>query len=273
MTSGGVTIEVRDRRETFTARAQTRIWAERPSRGNPYLADAALCHGYDHLALVQNRRFTDVLYLLFRGELPSRAQAEVLDAVMVTLINPGPRHPACRAVMNTAVSKTNPAHFLPIGLSLLSGDHLGNGEVVAAMKFLLEKTESKPGAVAGELMERSLSAEGDRKIAPGFGTRFGGVDPLTRKIAEHISGLPGAGKSLRWGSEFAKAIEGHGMGWLMPGVAAAVFNDLGFTPKAGGGLFQMMSAPGILAHGLELVGQPLTAMPFVENKDYVIERG
>ncbi|MDH5526413.1 MAG: citrate synthase [Nitrospirota bacterium] len=273
MTGRGIDTQVRDRKEVFATRSRTRIWGEKPSPANPYLADAAICHGYDHLDLIRHCGFADVLYLLFRGELPSQDQSALLDSLMVALINPGPRHPACRAVMNTAVSKTNPAHFLPIGLSLLSGDHLGNGEVAAAMKFLLENSGGDPEAVAGDLLELAPSPEGDRRIAPGFGTRFGGIDPMAGKIVRHFSVLPGAGDALRWGARFVEAIEGHGMGWLMPGIAAAVFIDLGFSPREGGGLFQMMSAPGILAHGLELVGQPLTAMPFVENKDYVIERG
>ena len=61
------------------------------------------------------------------------------------------------------------------------------------------------------------------------------------------------------------------MGWLSVGVAAAVFADLGFHPRYGAGLFQLLSAPGLLAHGMEQANKPITAMPFVSDNAYVID--
>jgi citrate synthase len=62
------------------------------------------------------------------------------------------------------------------------------------------------------------------------------------------------------------------MGWLTTGVAAAVFCDLGFQPKIGGALFQLLGAPGLAAHGLELANKPITAMPYISDENYVIEK-
>ena len=55
-------------------------------------------------------------------------------------------------------------------------------------------------------------------------------------------------------------------------IAAAVFADLGFQPRAGGCLFQLLGAPGLVAHGIELANKPITAMPFVSDENYAIER-
>ena len=55
------------------------------------------------------------------------------------------------------------------------------------------------------------------------------------------------------------------------GIAAAVFTDLGFSPRAGAGLFQLLGAPGLLAHGAELANKPVTAMPFVKDENYAIK--
>jgi citrate synthase len=60
-------------------------------------------------------------------------------------------------------------------------------------------------------------------------------------------------------------------GLLITGVTAAVFSDLGFQPKAGGSLFQLLGSPGLVAHGLEMSGKPLLAMPFVKDENYFIE--
>lgn len=139
------------------------------------------------------------------------------------------------------------------------------------MAFLRKQRKKEPAQLAHELIENcSQPREGDWHIAPGFGSRFGGVDPMAKKIADHLAGLPGNNEALQWGSEFAAALNEHSLGWLAPAIAAAAFTDLGFSPRAGAGLFQLLGAPGLLAHGVELANKPITAMPFLKDENYVI---
>jgi len=255
----------------FAHRTITQIWRETPAPGNPYLATECLCHGYDILALAAKRSFADTLFLLFLGELPSPDQAKLLETLAITLINPGPRHPATRAAMNAGVGKTDPAHILPIGLSILGGEQLGGKEVEAAIRFLRKKSTTPVNELLTELSGNQKPPEGDYHIAPGFGSRFGGIDPMPQKIIDLLLTNKACGKALRWGNDFAAALHPQNMGWLAPGVAAAVFCDLGFLPQAGAGMYQLLAAPGILAHGLELANKPISAMPFLDEDHYVIE--
>lgn len=259
------------RPDQFAERLASRVWREVPSPENPYLAERCLCHGYDLLQLMEKRDFVDVLYLLIRGELPDADQKGLLGQLMVGLCSPGPRHPATRAAMSAGVGKTEPAHILPISLSTLGGEHLGGAEVSAAMRFLRAQLRQDPKQVlAGLLPDQGPPPDGDWHIAPGFGSRYGGRDPLSGELAGRLAGLPGAGGCLAWGMRFAEALRGHGMGWLPTGVAGAALGDLGFHARAGAGLYQIMSAPGLLAHGLELANKPITAMPFVDDDHYHI---
>ena len=261
------------RKEKFSDKITTRIWLEEPSPDNPYIAQRYLCHGYDLFELMRSCTFIEVLYLLFRGELPSKNEARLLETLMIALINPGPRHPATRAAMSSAVSKTHVSHILPIAVSCLSGDHLGAGEVEKSMRFIKRSLQADPATLTHSLLgQNPKPPEGDWHIAPGFGSRFGGVDMLPQKIAESLCDQGGAGKALQWGNRFAKNLFNHSVGWLTPGIAAAAFLDLGFHPRSGPGLFQIIASPGLLAHGLELANQPITAMPFVDNQNYIIER-
>ncbi|MBU0730704.1 MAG: citrate synthase [Proteobacteria bacterium] len=265
--------KVKLRDEKFVSRASTRIWEELPSDKNPYLAESCRCHGYDIIELARKKSFVDVLFLLFRGELPTREQSELLEIMMITMINPGPRHPATWAAMNTGVGKTFPEHILPIALSAMGGAHLGGVEVSEAMRFFNKHIGKDAGQLVDELIEMAKEYDGDTHIAPGFGSRFSGIDPMPQKYATMLSSLPGSGEALKWGISFAEALKSHNMGWLATGVAAAVFCDLGFTFSAGTGIFQLISAPGMLAHGLELSGpfKPITAMPFLDGEHYVID--
>lgn len=267
--------QVRSRNEPFVARVATRIWSEQASEDNPYIASHALCHGYDLFELMEKRSFVDVFYLLFRGELPTTAEAQLLQTLMIALVNPGPRHPATRAAMNVGVGKTDPVHILPIASAILGGEFQGGGEIEGAMRFLRKQQNTDPLSFAESFTQKNnqspTATDNDRSLL-GFGRQYGGVNLLAKNIATHLLSLEGSGAALRWGCELAEQLEPQGIGWLTTGIAAAVFADLGFQPRAGGSLFQLLGAPGLVAHGLELANKPITAMPFVSDENYVIER-
>jgi len=264
-------VHVRRRDESFAQRSVTKIWEEVASAENPYLTENCRCHGYDLFELVEKRGFADVLYLLFQGELPSAEKSRLFEALMIALINPGPRHPATRAAMCAGVGKTETAQILPVALTVLGGNHLGGAEVEEAMRFLRKESKGDPLRAAMEL-PASPAREGDWHPVPGFGCRFGGVDPLPRKILQALLKQPGAGRCMHWAWNFSEGLKPRDMGILSTGLAAAVFADLGFQPRVGPGLFQLLNAPGLLAHGAEMANKPLTAMPFIKDEDYVIER-
>jgi citrate synthase len=265
---------VKSRGDAFVERAATAIWEETAAEENPFVAESCRCHGYELLDLIKKRSFVDVLYLLLKGELPTQFQRELLESLMIGLCNPGPRHPATRAAMNAAVSKTYVGELLPIGLLTLSGSHLGAAEVEGAMRFIRKSRCSDPGEAARALRDGArVAVEGDRHIAPGFGSCYGEVDLITARVATLLVELPGAGAALRWASGFAHGLRDDGMGWLPTGLAAAVFLDLGLHPRVGPGLFQLVSAPGLLAHATEMAPRPMTAMPFLPSDRYIDESG
>ncbi len=263
--------KVQTRGDVFATRTVTKIWQEEPSGENPYLAQRCRCRGYDLFDLMEKRGFADVFYLLFTGELPTADQARILKTLMIAFINPGPRHPAARASMYAGLGRTNTAYILPVALTAMGGEHLGAAEVTAAMRFFSKRVKDAPQKVAEDLLQKAAPPEeGDWHIAPGFGVRFGGIDPMPRKIAKKIAELPGGGEAMKWAGAFVDALEPYGIGWLSTGVCAAVFTDFGIPAREGAGLFQLISGPGLLAHGLELADKPLTALPFLDEEHYVI---
>ncbi|MBK6289179.1 MAG: hypothetical protein IPJ33_06620 [Gammaproteobacteria bacterium] len=253
----------------FAARVRTRIWEEAADPVNPYLAASARCHGYALEDMVGQLDFADTLFLLLRGELPDAAEAQLLQRFLVAFCNPGPRHAATRAVMNAAASGTRSTSLASIGLATLGGDHLGSSEVERCMHFIARHRGTDPQALAAAL-PGVAPTPGDIRVAPGFGTLFGDIDPFAAGLAELFCATAVANGALDWGNRFAAAVRPGGSGWLVPGVAAAVAGELGFGPAAGGMLYQLASLPGLMAHGLEMAGQGIAAMPFVPDQLYTM---
>lgn len=265
-------LKTEKRKEEFSLKIPTRICKEIPDKNNPYVAKTVRYHGYEHSDVLNNCSFIETFFLLFYGELPKREQAEILEKLMVSLINLGPRHPATRAAMYSSVSKTNAGNVLPIGLSILSGSVNGAGEVESSMRFIRKNLKNNPQKVAETLKTKLLkNRKEDLIIAPGFGQYFQAADPIVSCAVELMLSLDGAGEALQWGHDFSESIADFNMGWLRTGLAAAVFCDIGFQPRAGTGLYQLIVAPGILAHALEVSNKSLNSMPFPGDENYVFE--
>jgi citrate synthase len=187
---------------------------------------------------------------------------------MIGLINPGPRHPATRAAMAAGVGKTLPVHIIPIATAIMGGDHLGAGEIEGSMKFLQRSKKFDPQEYGNETSNSPFENE---RIVPGFGTRFGGIDLISQQMLEKLVSYTEPNSLIHWAHKFSSSLNQKGFGILSTGLAAATFSELGFQPKVGTLLFQLLSAPGLAAHGLELANKPITAMPYVKDEDYVIE--
>src|SRR5205814_8308814 len=109
-----------------TEKVLTRIWLEEPEPDNAFATRAAYCHGFDVYGEMLGRAsWSDMLYLLFLGETPSRQQATLLNALAVALANAGPRDPAVHAAMCAGVGGSTAAASLMAALAVGAGQHTG----------------------------------------------------------------------------------------------------------------------------------------------------
>ena len=247
----------------FAEKIKTKIWKEQPCDDNPFISQGARCYGYDLLELAENVSLSDGLYLLFRGRLPESHESKIFNQLSVILMNPGPRHEACRAAMNAGVGKTEASHILPIGLTLLGGER-GTEEVVRAMRFLNKNVKHDP--------EKVFTVSDQPEFIPGFGLLYGGVDVQTYTYLNYLCESSEGSAAMQWCLKYCELAYENNYGITREGMAAAAFCDLGFLPKMGGALYQLLSAPGVLAHGLEYASKPFSDFPFVDDENYVIEK-
>ncbi len=255
---------IRNRGDQFAPRLETKITLEKPSPPNPYLVEEMRIHGYDHVELMANCEFSDVIYLLFRGELPNDAERELFRALSIALINPGPRHPATQASITAGVGKTNTTHVLPIALTVYGGEFDGAATVEAAMRFF-NKASRKP---AQDVVNNLEADKADN--LPGFGTLYGDPDPYASKLL-HLIDNKEAFPLLNWVKTLHNQLKEKNLGITKAGLCAAILAELGFQPRQGNVLMQLFAAPGLLAHGMEYANKPLTSMLFEPDDCYEIE--
>ena len=250
----------------FSKQASTAICDEQPDVNNSYVCAIQRLAGYDTLELTSKSSFIDVLLLLFRLDLPEQQEKHYFEALMIGLINPGPRHPATRAAMSVGISKANPEHILPIALNVLGGERGGAAEVIAAYQFIEYNQGNNPKTVAS-----SLKLNSQERFAPGFGRHFGQADTYIKNLSQTIAKQFPSFSCLQWAITVATELESQHAGLLDIGLAAAVCCDLSLGARESAALYQYIRAPGLIAHGLEQTHRPITDIPMVEDHHYVYE--
>lgn len=265
--------QAKSRDETYAKKYTSKIWLEEPDPNNPYIAKNAFLSGYDFFELVESSSLSNILFLLIRGDLPNSADSAFFDYISKILMNPGPRHPAAKAAIQATVGKTDITHLLPIALSVMGGQENAAGIVPAAMKFVIRNYKREPSVIANSI-QNCNNAHGDHlwsQQLPGYGQIYGSADTFARNCLQRIVDKFPTRNLAAWSAKFSDELATDNAGILMPGVAAVCFAELGFAAKQGGALFQLICAPGLLAHGLEYLGKPTTAAPFVSDEDYFIK--
>ena len=215
--------------------------------------------GYPIEQLIGNVRFPDMIWLMLRGELPTRAQSELLEAAMVPGVDHGPHAPSI-AISRMAVSCGLPVNgAMASAVNVLDDVHGGAGQ--QCMELYLE-IDAEAG-VEGDLQRATETVlqrrrEASTTIVPGFGHRFHPIDPRTEPLFALVDRAVVAGVVRGRFAAIGRAVEAvlrKGKSRPIPmnidGITAVVFCELGFEPELGRGLFVLSRSVGILAHAWE----------------------
>jgi citrate synthase len=215
--------------------------------------------GYPIEQLIGRVRFPDMIWLMLRGELPTRGQSDLLEAALVPGVDHGPHAPSI-AISCMAVSCGLPVNgAMASAINVLDDVHGGAGQ--QCMEFYREIAAQ--AGDNGDVVEAATAViqrhrDAGEKIVPGFGHRFHPVDPRTAPLFALVAKAVAAGTvSGRWAAighaaeDALKAITGRHIPMNIDGITAVIFCELGFEPELGRGLFILSRSVGILAHAWE----------------------
>ncbi len=255
---------VQSRGEKFEEKIATKIWLEEPSLSNPYITESAYCHGYNIQELMTKSSYSDTLFLLFKGRLADQQESTLFEALLIAFMNPGPRNNGSRAAIQAAVGKTDSLHILPIALSIFAGEQSGAKNLESSIRFFVKNhRKSIDNAI-------NLFGKDNESDILGYGRVYDGLDVFSNNILAQLCELGPSYQCLSFAKELNCLLNEKGLGILPAGVAAAAFCDLGILPKHAAALYQMMAAPGMLAHGLEFVAKPRSHVPYLSDDNYEI---
>jgi citrate synthase len=215
--------------------------------------------GYPIEELIGRVRFPDMIWLMLRGDLPTRGQSDLLEAALVPGVDHGPHAPSI-AISRMAVTCGLPVNgAMASAINVLDDVHGGAGQQCMELYREIDAGAGAPGdlvAAATTVIQRHRNA--GEKIVPGFGHRFHPVDPRTAPLFELVAKAKAAGVVTgRWASigqavEVAlKEIIKRHIPMNIDGITAVIFCELGFEPELGRGLFILSRSVGILAHAWE----------------------
>jgi citrate synthase len=139
--------------------------------------------GYPIQQLIGELRFPEMVWLMLRGEVPSRRQAALLEAAMVAGVDHGPHAPSI-AISRMAVTCGLPINgAMASAINVLDDVHGGAGqqcmELMARIHTIAGGQEAQPEHVE-QGIDAFIAEHG--KIIPGFGHRFHGVDPRAVRL-------------------------------------------------------------------------------------------
>ncbi|WP_322881491.1 citryl-CoA lyase [Pandoraea sputorum] len=252
---------------------------------NPTLDAAALCadywstsiidihpgsinvRGYPIQALIGHVSFPQMIWLMLRGELPTDAQARLLEAALVASVDHGPHAPSI-AISRIATSCGLPLNgAMASAINALDDVHGGAGQQAVELyqdiaQRLADSTAEVPDLADAVAEGIAAFNEAHGKYLPGFGHRFHPVDPRATRLLAIVDDAVAQGVIDGHYAAIARGIEAHlkarkqkPVPMNIDGITAVIYAELGFAPELARGVFVLSRAVGILSHAWEQRGR------------------
>ncbi len=219
-------------------------------------AGKILIRGYNLTDLIGRTTFSEMLWLVTMGELPSPEVARVMDAVLVSAVENGAQAPCAMAARTVASCGAPITTAMAAGALSISKYHGGAVEGTMRQWFAIRDEVRDGSASLEEACRRAVEARlARRERLEGFGSRVHKeIDPRVEKLFRITRGAGFAGGYLDLALAVERALEaktGKKLPLNIDGAYAAILCELGFQPELANALFLLSRSVGIMAHACE----------------------
>jgi citrate synthase len=234
-----------------------------------------IVRGYSHESLIGDYSYAEGVFLTLRGELPTKQEGAMMDAMLNSLLDHGFVAASVLAARYTASG--NPqlvpgtaAGLLTAGSNTISPQH--SAEFLDnAVKMM--KDEKIPMDEAAKRVVAKVRAE--KKRIPGLGhPTHKGDDFRARKLRQIAADNGFLGDKIKMfeaiHAEFLRSTGKQGICINVDGMLGAIMSEMGFRPLQMAAVALIAVVPGIMAHVIEEIeeGKPLRIVRDEEN-DYL----
>jgi citrate synthase len=220
--------------------------------------------GYPIEELITQRvSLAQMIWLMTRGDLPSKAQAALLEAALMSAVDHGPQAPSIAIARMAATCGVGLNSAMASAVNVLGDVHGGAGEqAVELYQDIAARMDA--GASEAEAVRAGLDAfvAAHGKVIPGFGHRFHPVDPRSAPLLALVDEAAQQGAVSGRYAAIGRAVEAHLAGkkgkpipMNIDGATAVIYAELGFAAPLARGLFCLSRSVGILAHAWEQAEQ------------------
>jgi citrate synthase len=211
--------------------------------------------GYRQEDLIGNIPYSHVVYLLLKGELPSKEHGKMIDAILTACIDHGVTPPS--AMASRVVASGGVPLPTAVAAGLLSIGDAHGGAIEKGAKFLQEgiqrmKNEVKTIQDIAEILVKE-SREQKKRIL-GFGHRVHTSDPRTKRLFSLADELKIASDHIALSKAIEQELEkqtGNKLPINVDGAIAAISSDMGFDWRLGKAFFLLGRVAGLTAHVYE----------------------
>ncbi len=215
--------------------------------------------GYAVEDLIGRVTFSQMIWLLTRGELPEPRQAQLFEAALMAGVDHGPQAPSIAIARMAATCGVGLNNAIGSAVNVLGDIHGGAGEqAVELFADILQRIDAGADESAATKAGLAEFAANHGRIIPGFGHRFHPIDPRSPRLLQLVDEAVAAGTVSGRYARVARLIEAElatGKGKAIPmnidGATAVIYAELGFPPPLARGLFCLSRSVGILAHAWE----------------------
>jgi citrate synthase len=211
--------------------------------------------GYDVTALMTGKTFTDTIFLLHQGRLPSAHERALLDAILSGVADHGSGAPSCAtARLAASGNRQSLSAAIAAGILAVGDDHGGAGmgcmEMIAAG---LARAAAEAISIDEAARRTVAESRAAGKRLAGLGHRVHSTDPRTTILFDLARDGGVAGKGIA----FVEALERAAAEQIKPlpinidGALAAVLHDMGFDPPFGRLVFIIGRVAGLTAEVAE----------------------
>jgi citrate synthase len=227
-------------------------WSSKITKVEP---NCLLTRGYRQDDLIGNVPYPHVVYLLWKGELPSREHGKMIDSIFTACVDHGMTPPS--AIVARAVASGGVPLPAAVAAGILSIGEVHGGAIEKGAKILqdginLMKKENKTIEDVAKILVTEAKKQNER--IPGFGHRIHTSDPRTKRLFSLARELNIAGDHVVL-SESMEVELGRSSGKKLPinvdGAIAAIISDMGLDWRLGKAFFLIGRVAGLTAQVYE----------------------